>query len=151
EVPVNESRIAEDIDTPDDYRDWQEQQSKNVAQRKGDVVDREALDKPENRLQLRVMFFAVAKDKAGCSSVDVELPAGSRVSDLRAELARRLPALAPVLKNVMIAVNEEYTEDEAYIASGARVAVIPPVSGGVGVGDRRSARAPDGESGGSHS
>ena len=38
----------------------------------------------------------------------------ARVSDLRAEIARRLPALAPFMKNVMIAVNEEYADDEAH-------------------------------------
>jgi molybdenum cofactor cytidylyltransferase len=149
EVQLTDAMITEDIDTPDDYRHWQEQQSKNLAHAKGDALDRRASDKPENRLQLRVMFFAVAKDKAGCSSVDLELPRGSRVGNLRAELARRLPALAPLLKNVMIAVNEEYAGDEAYLTAGARVAVIPPVSGGAG--DRRSARASDGESRGSYS
>jgi molybdopterin converting factor subunit 1 len=148
EVPVTDATITEDIDTPDEYRHWQAQQSNNLAQGKGDVLDRRAPDKPENRLQLRVMFFAVAKDKAGGSSIDLELPRGSRVRDLRAELARRLPALAPLLKNVMIAVNEEYAGDEAYLTAGARVAVIPPVSGGAG---DRSARLPDRESRGSHS
>ncbi len=79
-----------------------------------------------------VRFFALAKDRAGCSAIDVELAEGSRVRDLRAEIARRLPGLAPLMKNVMIAVNEEYADNEATITPGARVAVIPPVSGGAG-------------------
>jgi molybdopterin converting factor subunit 1 len=149
EVPVDDSDIPEDIDTPDDYRRWQEQQSHNVAHVTRDMPHDRAADQPENRFQLRVMFFAVAKDKAACSSVDLALPSGSRVSDLRAEIARRLPALAPLMKNVMIAVNEEYAGDEAYITAGARVAVIPPVSGGAG--GQRSARPPDRETRGSDS
>ena len=89
--------------------------------------------------RLGVRFFALAKERAGCSEIDLELPAGSRVTDLRAEIARRLPGLAPLMKNVMIAVNEEYADDEAHITPGARVAVIPPVSGGAGGGASRSA------------
>src|SRR5262249_19508697 len=132
EVPINNSGVPEDIDTPDDYRHWQEQQSHNFAHGNRNVPNDRAPGNPPNRLQLRVMFFAVAKDKAGCSSVDLELPSGSRVSDVRAEIARRLPALAPLLKNLMIAMNEEFAADEAYVTAGARVAVIPPVSGGAG-------------------
>ena len=36
------------------------------------------------------------------------------------------------MKNVMIAMNEEYADDEAQILPGAQIAVIPPVSGGAG-------------------
>ena len=41
--------------------------------------------------------------------------AASASADLRAEIARRMPELAPLMKNVMIAVNEEYADDEAPI------------------------------------
>jgi molybdenum cofactor cytidylyltransferase len=132
EVPVADSGIAEDIDTPEDYRRWQEQEPENVASTDRLEPGRAASFKPENRVQVPVMFFALARDRAGCTAIDLELAGGSRVRDLRAELARRLPGLAPLMQNVMIAVNEEYAGDEAYIMPGSRVAVIPPVSGGAG-------------------
>src|SRR4029079_13905214 len=88
--------------------------------------------KPESCFKVRVMLFALAKDRAGRSTIDLELAEGSRVRDLRALIAGSLPELAPLMKNVMIAVNEEYADDEAHIMPGARVAVIPPVSGGAG-------------------
>ena len=43
---------------------------------------------------------------------------------------RRLPDLAALLPNVLIAVNEEYADDDSIVPAGARIAVIPPVSGG---------------------
>jgi molybdenum cofactor cytidylyltransferase len=121
ELEVPDSRIADDIDTPDDFRLWQDTSSA-----------------PESCVRVPVRFFALAKDRAGCAAIDLELAKGSRVSDLRAEISRRLPGLAPLMKNVMIAVNEEYADNEAYIMPGARVAVIPPVSGGAGGRSRGS-------------
>jgi CTP:molybdopterin cytidylyltransferase MocA len=54
------------------------------------------------------------------------------------DCAARLPALGPLVPNVLIAVNEEYAEDGDIIPAGARIAVIPPVSGG-GAGGGRTA------------
>ena len=48
--------------------------------------------------------------RAGCSEIDLDLAGIEHVWDLRAEIARRLPGLAPLMKNVMIAVNEEYAD-----------------------------------------
>ena len=117
ELEVSDSRMADDIDTPEDFRLWQ---TRRLARG------------PKASVRVPVRFFALAKDRAGCSAIDLELAEGSRVKDLRAEIARRLPGLAPLMNNVMIAVNEEYADDEATIMPGARVAVIPPVSGGAG-------------------
>jgi molybdopterin converting factor subunit 1 len=121
ELELPDSGVADDIDTPDDLGRWQE----------GSLA-------PQSSVRVPVQFFALAKDRAGCSAIDLELPGGSRVADLRAELARRLPGLSPLMKNVMIAVNEEYADDDASIMPGARVAVIPPVSGGASGSARRA-------------
>jgi len=76
---------------------------------------------------VRVLLFAALRDAAG-PSVDVNLPAGATVRDLRAELARVLPAA--LLARSAIAVNHEYAEDARAVREGDEVAVIPPVSGG---------------------
>ena len=72
------------------------------------------------------------KERAGFAEIDLDLPAVCTVSDLRAAIGRHLPVLAPLMSHVMIAVNEEYAADDARVLPGARVAVIPPVSGGAG-------------------
>ena len=63
------------------------------------------------------------------------------VADLRAALGERLPALAPLLSTVMIAVDEEYAGDDVPISPGSRLAVIPPVSGGAGAHRRTADRS----------
>ncbi len=62
--------------------------------------------------------------------MSVELPVGATVAALRLELARQIPALAPLLAKSAIAVNHDFAEDNRSILSGDEVAIIPPVSGG---------------------
>ncbi len=138
EVPVGDSRAADDIDSMEDYRRWEEQ-GDDVAPGDRREEDQAIAGGPHARTRVQLKFFALARERAGCSEIDLELVGSHRVSDLRAEIARRLPGLAPLMKNVMIAVNEEYADDEAQIMPGARIAVIPPVSGGAG-GLMRSAQ-----------
>lgn len=77
---------------------------------------------------MRVLLFAALRDAAGAESVEVSVPAGATVRDLRAALARVLPAA--LLSRSAIAVNHEYADDAREVTDGDEVAVIPPVSGG---------------------
>jgi molybdopterin converting factor subunit 1 len=79
---------------------------------------------------LRVKLFAVAKERAGRESVEVEIGDGGTVRELRAALATQHPPLADLIERVRLAVNNEYARDELVLRPGAEVAVIPPVSGG---------------------
>lgn len=81
-------------------------------------------------MRILVRMFALARQRAGRSEVAVELPEPATVADLKRALASVVPDLAPLLPNVMIAVEAEYADDECAIPPGADVAVIPPVSGG---------------------
>lgn len=79
---------------------------------------------------VRVQLFAVARDLAGRGVVEIELPEGGTVSDLRRALAAEVPSLAPVLPRVLVAVGADYARDSAVLQPGDEVACIPPVSGG---------------------
>ncbi len=81
-------------------------------------------------LRIRLLFFAVYRDLAGTSELELEVPAGataaSAVERLRAlggGLAR-LPA-APV-----VAVNREYAPLTTPLRDGDELALLPPVAGG---------------------
>ncbi|MGL4464270.1 MAG: MoaD/ThiS family protein [Planctomycetia bacterium] len=83
-------------------------------------------------MTVRVYLFALARDLAGAASVDVDLAdePTPTVADLRYKLSALLPTLEPLLARSLITVDETYARDDAPIAAGATVAVIPPVSGG---------------------
>ncbi|MDX1944201.1 MAG: molybdopterin converting factor subunit 1 [Pirellulaceae bacterium] len=78
----------------------------------------------------RILLFAVAKQRAGRDWIEVELPAGGTVRDLREALARQVPPLAELLPHVRIAVNSEYATDATPLGPASEIALIPPVSGG---------------------
>jgi molybdopterin converting factor subunit 1 len=81
-------------------------------------------------MHVSVRLFALAKERAQRSQVELELPAAATVADLRAALRARWPELAALWAHALIAVDQEYAEEGAIIPPGAELAVIPPVSGG---------------------
>ncbi len=81
-------------------------------------------------MKVCVKLFAVARDKTGQSSIEIELPDDATIRDLRAALAKECPALSPLLPATRIAVNSEYAADHTPLTADAEVALIPPVSGG---------------------
>jgi molybdopterin synthase catalytic subunit len=79
---------------------------------------------------VRVLFFATLKDRAGVKEISLELPDGARVSDLKAALVDRYPALRPAMSSSLVSVNQTYALDDDPVPEGAEVALFPPVSGG---------------------
>jgi MoaE-MoaD fusion protein len=80
-------------------------------------------------VRVRVRLFAQLRERAGASEVELELPEGARVRDALAavrELAAGLP--------VVMAVNREYASEDAALAPGDELALVPPVSGGATTG-----------------
>lgn len=79
----------------------------------------------------RVLFFAGARDAAGCESAEVAWEGGSlAVADFWARLVESFPSLAPLRDNVRVARNFEYLDRTGEVGDGDEVALIPPVSGG---------------------
>jgi len=81
-------------------------------------------------MQLDVRFFALYRDRAGCSRFSLQLPEGSTVADLASEVRRLFPRLAPPEVKIVVAVNAEYADHELTLQEGDEVCLIPPVSGG---------------------
>ena len=81
-------------------------------------------------MNVRVRLFARARDLAGADVVEVSLPEGATVGDLRRALAGQVPALARLLERSALAVRDEFAEDAVLLPAGAEVALLPPVSGG---------------------
>lgn len=81
-------------------------------------------------MKLSVKLFAAARELAGAGEIVVELPAAADVAALRGALSEASPALASLAARSLVAVNEEYAQDETPLVAGDQVALIPPVSGG---------------------
>jgi MoaE-MoaD fusion protein len=78
-------------------------------------------------VEVTVRLFAMLRERAGASSMTLELPDGARVSDALASAA-----LAPLAEGIplVMAVNREYADGEHVLDPGDELALIPPVSGG---------------------
>lgn len=81
-------------------------------------------------MKIRVLFFATLRDRAGASKAEMELPESSTVADLKAEVLRRYPGVAPVLDHTLVSINQAFAYDEDPVPDGSEVAMFPPVSGG---------------------
>lgn len=81
-------------------------------------------------MKIRLLAFASAGDALGASEMEIEVPAGSRVADLREWLDRDHPKLAPLWPRLAVAVDGRVVAPEEPLRDGAEVALLPPVSGG---------------------
>lgn len=88
---------------------------------------------PVPTVSVTVLFFARAKELAGCKQAAYSLPLGSTVGDLRAALVASRPALAPLLSgggSAALSVGQAFVPEAHVLRDGDEAAVIPPVSGG---------------------
>jgi len=91
-------------------------------------ISEDCLEEPD--LYVRVLFFASTREIIGTNSIEIEMSEGATIRDLRDDLSKQFPGLGSVEKNLAVAINEEYVVDDAPLANGDQVALIPPVSGG---------------------
>ena len=82
-------------------------------------------------MRVRVLLFAMLRQRAGTESLELDLPDGATAADALAALGRR-DGLTDVIGRlpIRVAVNREYVPESTSLAAGDELAVIPPVSGG---------------------
>ena len=94
------------------------------------------------QIAVEVRLFAMLRERAGASSLQLSLPTGATVADALARLGEQgdlgeLVARMPLTT----AVNREYVDAATVLHAGDELALIPPVSGGAPAdGDSRSDR-----------
>lgn len=81
-------------------------------------------------MKVRVRLFAAAKELAGKEMLEVEVPEGARMADLRHSIVEVVPTLATIVRHSLWAIGTEYVDDDVVLQANADVALIPPVSGG---------------------
>src|SRR2546430_16933738 len=87
-------------------------------------------------MRVSVRLFAILRERAGASLIDIELPEQATVEDAFNVLRQRRE-LADVLARIPVrmAVNREYVEPGDALHAGDELALITPISGGA-EGDR---------------
>lgn len=82
---------------------------------------------------VRVLYFAAARERAGLQSEDWPWTPGLTVEALLQGLAGKHPGLAPLLRHLRVAVDQEFALASDVLPDGAEVALVPPVAGGAGL------------------
>ncbi len=81
-------------------------------------------------MKVRIKLFAVARQRTGQDTIEVELPEPATIRHLRSALIEQHPPLAEIVPHARFALSSEYAADSASISPDADIAIIPPVSGG---------------------
>ncbi len=81
-------------------------------------------------MKIRVKFFAILRERAGCSTVTKDLADGSTVADLWRELQKDYPKLDVPGIRMLYAVNQNYVGVDQQLKDQDEVVFVPPVSGG---------------------
>ena len=82
-------------------------------------------------MKIRVLLFALLRDRAGVADVELQLGPAATISDATRALAEKFPELKSFLPRVAYAVNQAYAKSDTALSDGDELALIPPVSGGI--------------------
>lgn len=80
-------------------------------------------------MKIKVLGFGIVREIFGNQSIEIDVDEGLTVSGLREVLESEFPKMMS-LKSYMIALDEEYADEDQEISYLHEIAVIPPVSGG---------------------
>ncbi|SDN18614.1 molybdopterin converting factor subunit 1 [Alkalicoccus daliensis] len=77
---------------------------------------------------IKVLFFAGMKEQAGTAEYELQQKEIA-VAEIRAKVRAEFPGVTGT-DRAMVAINEEFTNEDDTARTGDVVAFIPPVSGG---------------------
>jgi MoaE-MoaD fusion protein len=81
-------------------------------------------------MRISILLLGPARQFAGAEAVEIDIPKGASIADLRRALAARIPEIRTSLPAMRFALNREFVSDDTLVHPDDEVALIPPVSGG---------------------
>ncbi len=81
-------------------------------------------------VNVTVLLFASIAEAAGTRKLEIAWREGDTVASVCDRVVAEFPALERFVPNLMFAIDENYAGADDAVQPGARVAFIPPVSGG---------------------
>ncbi|KAL2467560.1 Molybdopterin synthase sulfur carrier subunit [Forsythia ovata] len=89
------------------------------------------VDEKDNKsVEIKVLFFARARDVTGMTDMLLIVSTGSIAPDCLNNLLLKFPGLSEILWCMVVALNEEYTPENTVVKDRDELAIIPPISGG---------------------
>ncbi|MCD6401782.1 MAG: molybdenum cofactor biosynthesis protein MoaE [Anaerolineales bacterium] len=80
--------------------------------------------------KVTVFLFARVRELIGKKTIEITLPDGAKVHDLKKAIVGRYPQTENILLSTLVAINKEYADDEQIVPLNAEIAMFPHVSGG---------------------
>jgi molybdopterin converting factor small subunit len=77
-----------------------------------------------------VRLYAGLQGLVGSRDVELTLPAGATVEQLRNRIVDEYPVLEALISTLVVAVNEEMVPTDHVLAEGEQIELIPPIAGG---------------------
>lgn len=77
-----------------------------------------------------IEFYGVLTEQAGCATLQLPLTDATPLATVLEQLAAAVPAVADYLPTTACAVDDAIVQRNATIKPGAKLALLPPVSGG---------------------
>ncbi len=81
-------------------------------------------------MNLTIKFFAQARDIAQQDAIEVTLPEGATVADVRHQIIQQVPELEAIAPHLLITVDYDFGADEIVVNNNSKITCFPPVSGG---------------------
>ena len=81
---------------------------------------------------ITVRLFARLAEVAGVRKLTLDYESGMTASDVFGALAHEYPKIIGFGDRLMYARNQEYISPDTHLEAGDELALIPPVSGGMG-------------------
>jgi len=79
---------------------------------------------------IHIEFYGVLTEQAGAATLVLPLAADTPLTAVLEQLATAVPAVAAYLPTTACAIDDAIVQRSATVSPGAKLALLPPVSGG---------------------